>query len=463
MTAAVLLDVGQPLFERLFPPMAPMQQVQNTPMLISAVLTCCLAAVYLVLWGAAPDFRAFRSLGIFFAVVGVNTSIGYFGGQTLYWSIRALASAALVATAGEAMQIPHRRWTWLFWPIYLFAGVAVWFPALSYTNELAVYTSQIPLAILIFQGLRRSSARDRLIAAAFLFYWFVRLTLTDYFRNWTGIGKNASTGGWKWPYTTTTVALLGVVTLAILVRDLIRDRGEKQRMAAELEASHAIQQVLIAQAVPAVPGFTIESAYKPAGEVGGDFFQVIAPRGDGVLLAIGDVSGKGMPAAMTVSQLVGSFRTLAQFTQSPGEILVAMNQGMLGRSAGGFTTCLVVCVKKDGTLTVSNAGHLSPYHNGRELPCESGLPLGILPESAYTETQAVLNPGDTLTFLSDGVLEARNPSGELFGFDRTAAISTQSAEAIATAAQRFGQEDDITVLTLTFAPIMSPAEQVMHA
>jgi hypothetical protein len=84
----------------------------------------------------------------------------------------------LVATAGEAMQVPRRRWTLLFWPIYLFVFIAVWFPNLSFTAEWPVLASEVPLAILIIQGLRRSSARDRMIAAAFLFYWFVRLTLS---------------------------------------------------------------------------------------------------------------------------------------------------------------------------------------------------------------------------------------------------------------------------------------------
>lgn len=101
--------------------------------------------------------------------------------------------------------------------------------------------------------------------------------------------------------------------------------------------------------------------------------QVIPIESGGVLTVVGDVSGKGMPAAMTVSLLVGTVRTLAHYTQSPGEILAAMNQRMLGRSQGGFTTCLVLRLDVNGTLTVANAGHLSPYRNGEELavlhPC----------------------------------------------------------------------------------------------
>src|ERR1039458_3730918 len=135
MTAGLLLGAGLPLFDQLFPPMPLIEQVQNTPLLITAVLMFCLAAAFLALWRAAPDFRAFRTLGIFFAMVAVSQSSDYFGGQTLYWCLRAIASGMLVEAAGEAMQIPRRRWTLLFWPSYLFVSVAVWFPNLSFTAD----------------------------------------------------------------------------------------------------------------------------------------------------------------------------------------------------------------------------------------------------------------------------------------------------------------------------------------
>ena len=141
-------------------------------------------------------------------------------------------------------------------------------------------------------------------------------------------------------------------------------------MAAELAAGRAVQQVLIPEEIPTIPGFNIQSVYKPYGEVGGDFFQVLPVKSDlgagGALVIIGDVSGKGMPAAMTVSLLVGTVRTLAHYTQSPGEILSAMNQRMLARSHGGFTTCLVLRADADGTLTIANAGHIAPYLAGKE-------------------------------------------------------------------------------------------------
>lgn len=245
--------------------------------------------------------------------------------------------------------------------------------------------------------------------------------------------------------------------LAILVSRFTRTRRHEEHLAGELQAARTVQQFLIPEEIPQVPGFTIQSCYIPAGEVGGDFFQFLPIKNGGILAVIGDVSGKGMPAAMTVSMLVGIIRTLADYTQSPGEILAAMNQRLLGRSNGGFATCLVLRVDADGTLTMANAGHLAPYVGGRELVTENGLPLGLAAEAEYMETSTNLQCDGRLTLVTDGVLEARNNQGELMGFERTRQISTEPAERIANAAQQFGQEDDITVLTLEFETVAVPA------
>jgi serine phosphatase RsbU (regulator of sigma subunit) len=214
-----------------------------------------------------------------------------------------------------------------------------------------------------------------------------------------------------------------------------------------------VQQVLIPDEIPSVPGFKIESVYRPAGQVGGDFFQILPMTGGGVLVVIGDVSGKGMPAAMTASLLVGTFRTLAHYTASPGEILAAMNRRMLARSHGGFTTCLVLRADPDGKFTIANAGHISPYLDGKELPLDNGLPLGLDADTTYPESACQLPPSGQLTLITDGVVEARSKTGTLYGFERTAALSVQPAETIAQTAQEFGQDDDITVITLTSAPV----------
>ena len=239
---------------------------------------------------------------------------------------------------------------------------------------------------------------------------------------------------------------------AFLTTQHINSEGARQyRAEGELEAARAVQQVLIPDEIPNVTGFRIESVYRPAGQVGGDFFQILPTGRGGVLVVIGDVSGKGMPAAMTVSVLVGTLRTLVHYTASPGEILAVINRSLLSRSRDGFTTCLAMRADPDGTLTLANAGHLPPYCDGEELVLENGLPLGLQAESTYEEVQFKLRPGAQLTLLTDGVVEARSATGDLFGFERTQTWSCRSAEQIAEAARAFGQDDDITVVTLTLA------------
>lgn len=268
-----------------------------------------------------------------------------------------------------------------------------------------------------------------------------------------GLDRFNQVSNWPFPFSVVNITdgIMQLSVLAVLVARFARTRRDEQRMASELEAASAVQQVLIPDEIPDLLGFTFEGVYKPAGQVGGDFFQILPMPEGGVLLAIGDVSGKGMPAAMTVSLLVGTLRTLAHYTHSPGEILAAMNQRMAGRQKGGFTTCLVLRAEPDGKVTLANAGHLAPYCEGAEVPIENGLPLGLSTHEDYPESQILLKPGARLTLVTDGVVEARDAHGELFGFDRVRAISCERADKIARIAQKFGQDDDITVLSLSRA------------
>jgi len=227
---------------------------------------------------------------------------------------------------------------------------------------------------------------------------------------------------------------------------------QQTRDSAELDAARELQQRLVPLKLPAVTGYRMEAAYLPAQEVGGDFYQVLEQRDGSTLVLVGDVSGKGLKAAMTGALAIGAARTLASEQLRPGLLLTRLNREMTGSQNGGFITCLCAHVSSDGAVVVANAGHLAPYRNGEEIEVESGLPLGLVREVDYAEIALQLTPGDSLIFISDGVVEARNRAGELFGFDRTRSISRQSAPSIAAAAQQFGQEDDITVLSLTVAP-----------
>jgi sigma-B regulation protein RsbU (phosphoserine phosphatase) len=229
---------------------------------------------------------------------------------------------------------------------------------------------------------------------------------------------------------------------------------EQARAAAELAAAREIQRHLVPAVLPSLPNYAIEAAYLPAREVGGDFYQVLPQTDGSLLVVIGDVSGKGLGAAMTGAFAIGALHALAAEISDPPQLLTRLNREVLrGKDNSGFITCLCIKLSPSGQMTISNAGHLSPYKNAEELICEGGPPLGMFPDLVYLDSRFEVNCGDTLTLLSDGVVEATGPKYELFGSERTQAIIGHSAHDIAAAAQQFGQEDDITVVKLRHTPV----------
>jgi len=238
------------------------------------------------------------------------------------------------------------------------------------------------------------------------------------------------------------------VTLIVLY---LRYRDEQLHQAAfeqDMAAARNVQQYLIPEHLPATPGLTIESEYRPAREVGGDFFQVLPKAADGsVLVVVGDVAGKGLHAGMLATLIVGAIRTAASFTNDPRQILALLNERMYGR---GLATCLALRIGLDGDAVLANAGHLPPYLNGRELAIEGALPLGVVAGIDFPVLRFKLAEGDSLMLMTDGVAEAQDAVGHLFGFDRISEMLRRgvAAAALASAAQTFGQEDDITVLTV---------------
>jgi hypothetical protein len=258
------------------------------------------------------------------------------------------------------------------------------------------------------------------------------------------------------PFRSVAIAAVVVSMTILLVQQLRTTNQERAELHGEMASAREIQQYLIPEKLPPTPGLAIHSVYQPSREVGGDFFQVLPDSRDGsTLIVVGDVAGKGLKAGMLAALIVGAIRTAFKFTSDPGSILALLNERLQGR---GLVTCLAMRIDRDGSVELANAAHLPPYINGKELALDGALPLGALPDILFPSTRLQLREGESMLLVSDGVVEARNPQGELFGFERTRAISTQSAENIAHAAQTFGQEDDITVLTLTLAPA-----EVLHA
>jgi len=243
-----------------------------------------------------------------------------------------------------------------------------------------------------------------------------------------------------------------VTLLVIIVLRTVRLAREKAEITAEVEAARTVQQVLIPDFLPQIPGLTVETAYLPAQQVGGDFFQVLPLADDAAFIVVGDVSGKGLKAAMTVSLIVGALRMYAESCTSPAELLAGINRRLHGRHAG-YATCLVLKITPAGDVTVANAGHPNPYLDGVEVSTDNNFPLGLTLDVTYAETRLHIDPTQSFTLVTDGVVEATAPATrELFGFERTQAISKQAANAIAEAARAFGfgapQADDITVLTV---------------
>ena len=256
-----------------------------------------------------------------------------------------------------------------------------------------------------------------------------------------------------------TVFLLSLI--AVILYRFVHISQEEQKSAAEISAARSVQALLIPTQLPSNKNFVLESAYLPVNGVGGDFFQVLPLKDDSLLVVVGDVSGKGLQAAMNSSTLVGALRN--ELSHDPATVLKHLNHVLIGAVASPgmavkeldcapcFATCLCARVYPDGTVTIANAGHLSPYRDGREVALMPSLPLGVIAEAEYDATTFQLNRGDRLVFLSDGVVEAQNGEGELFGFERTQQVSNESARYIAQTAKHFGQTDDITVLSLYVA------------
>lgn len=248
----------------------------------------------------------------------------------------------------------------------------------------------------------------------------------------------------------TSLVLFAAIIFAVY-RYVIEQQARRVALEQELQSAREIQQVLIPETLPSLEGYGISSAYTPAQEVGGDFFQILANPDGSAILAIGDVSGKGLKAAMNVSMIVGVLRAQAAATTSPSEILAALNRCMIGRMQGGFATGIILRLETNGIVTFANAGHLPPFLNGHELDLEPSLPLGLIAQTEYSELAVRTKPGDRLGLYTDGLLEARNATGELYGFDRMQRLFDRrpTAQEATEAAVEFGQDDDITVLVLT--------------
>jgi hypothetical protein len=320
----------------------------------------------------------------------------------------------------------------------------------------------IPIALVayaIFKRRRLDSARWLVAILAFLnatVYWVENATVQGIrYTHWTVSNKITATlltvNGNNFNLPTILRTLLFLSIVYAVIRYTIDNRRRQHAMEQEFQNARELQQVLVPENLPALVGFNLTSAYRPAQEVGGDFFQIIPLEEGSTLIVLGDVSGKGLKAAMAVSMIVGAVRTLVEATSRPAEILAGLNRRLFGRLQGGFATAVALRLDGDGTCTIACAGHPAPFVNDQELIFPGTLPLGVLPKAAFEETKFQMGERDQLALYTDGLLEARSQNGDLYSFARlkTLFASRPTAEQAAEAAVNFGQDDDITVLTLT--------------
>jgi phosphoserine phosphatase RsbU/P len=218
-------------------------------------------------------------------------------------------------------------------------------------------------------------------------------------------------------------AIAGHIAIAIEnARVLKLERDEREKLQKESADARAIQEALFLKPVPLIPGFAIETAWHPAGSVAGDWFDFIDLGQDRYGIALADVSGKGMPAALLMSATRALLRSIAPLHPSPSETLAHLNRALLQDfPAGKFVTMVYgVLDARTRQLTLASAGHLQPLvvnHNTAFLEIDTGLPLG-LSESLYPERTVTLSADTHAVLYSDGITEAENTAAEEFGADR---------------------------------------------
>ena len=257
-----------------------------------------------------------------------------------------------------------------------------------------------------------------------------------------------------------------VLTRNLTWRLRVAQAQERERIEQELKVARRTQEELLPKALPDLNGWEFAQYYQPAREVGGDFYDFLDLEDGRLGLVVGDATSKGMPAALVMAAARSMIRALAQTLGSPGEILKRVNAALYPDTPSDmFVTCFYAILHPDsGRLLYANAGHDLPYIRRRsgedtqELRAR-GMPLGMMPEMSYEEKEASLREGDSVLFYTDGLVEAHEPKGEMFGFPRLRALVAERSEErslvdslmeelYSFVGEGWEQEDDITLVTL---------------
>ena len=258
-----------------------------------------------------------------------------------------------------------------------------------------------------------------------------------------------------------TIALqtAAAIANALLCAEMVDAARAREAYAAELHAASTVQQLLLQSTSRPTPGFLVESVYLPASEVGGDFFFVSSAPDGSLTAIVGDVSGKGLTAAMRVAMILGVLRR--ETSHDPADILFGLNNALIAQGQLGFTTACCVRIALSGEFTLANAGHIAPYLSGRELDTPPALPLGLIPEQTYDLVRGRLRPGSAWS-CCPMACRKRAHRRRTLRFRASFRPHLRVRPGNRVTAQRFGQEDDITVLTLAIAAVSTPNPDLLH-
>src|SRR5215212_4423559 len=258
---------------------------------------------------------------------------------------------------------------------------------------------------------------------------------------------------------------MGTIGSTLRGRRLEQERIERERVEQELRVARSIQQASLPKEVPELEGWEIYPLYRPAREVGGDFYDFFELEDGRLGIVVGDATDKGVPAALVMASARSMLRAVAQASASPGAALRRVNDPLATDIPPNmFVTCFYAILDPNsGSLTYANAGHDLPYlhrNSAAEELRATGMPLGLMPEMGYEERQTILNSGEAALLYSDGLVEAHDPEGEMFGFPRLRALVAEHGterslgdflmkELYSFVGEGWKQEeDDITLLTL---------------